>query len=292
MIRRVRAAAAVAARRVAARAARGYIAGATLGEARRTADVLLDRGYRLTLAYWDGVGEEPDTIVAQHGLAIEDIAAGGGDYVSVKAPSFGFDRDATAALVAHARARSVAVHFDSLALDTVDPTLDLISSIPGGAQGIGITIPGRWRRSPADAVTLAAMGVVVRVVKGQWPDPGAPDLDSVDGFMAVVRAVAGTAGPVRVATHDGSLAKTALAMLGAEGTPAELEVLYGLPVRRALDVVAGTRYPVRVYLPYGHGWLPYALDGLDRSPRLMMRLVRDAFGGRYLGGFRNLLTES
>ena len=273
------------AQRVIARASRGYVAGADLADARRVADALSTRGYGITLAYWDGVGEDATTVVAHHLAGIHDLAAHAGDYVSVKAPSFGYDAAVAAELVDRASRLGVGVHFDSLDHDTVDPTLDLIGSLPGGAAGIGVTIPGRWRRSPDDAATLAAMGAVVRVVKGQWADPGAPELDSAEGFLAVVATLAGGRGPVRIATHDPLVAEASLALLGDAGTPAEVELLYGLPVRGMLGIIADPSLPVRVYVPYGHGWLPYALDGLRRSPRLMLRLIRDAFGGRYLQGF-------
>jgi proline dehydrogenase len=269
--------------RLAARAGRGYVAGPNLGDARRIADALLERGYGITVGYWDGVAEDPAAVAAQHASAIDDLGLRGGDYVSVKAPSVGYDHRVVADLVVRARAAGVGVHFDSLGHHTVGPTLDLIESLPGGHGGLGITIPGRWRRSPADAAALAARGLAVRIVKGQWPDPDWTDLDPAEGFLAVTRAVAGTTAPVRIATHDARLASAALGILSDAGTPTEVELLFGLPVRPTLAVVQ--RQHVRVYVPYGHGWLPYALDGLKSHPRLMLRLVRDALGGRYLGGF-------
>lgn len=288
MIDGVRAAVKGGVRRVTARAARGYVAGPELADARRIAAVLGGRGYRITLAYWDDVGEDALTVAAHHRDALAGIAGGHGDYISVKAPSFGYDLAVAADLVARADTLGVAVHFDSLAHETVDPTLDLMRSLPGGVAGIGVTIPGRWLRSVDDAAGLAAAGAIVRVVKGQWPDPGSPDLDPAEGMVAVTRALAGGPGPVRIATHDPISLERCLDVLGDRGTPAEVEVLYGLPIRQALRVIAGRKLPVRVYVPYGHGWLPYALDGARRSPRLALRLLRDAFGGRYLGGFERL----
>jgi len=151
-------------RRLIARAARGYVAGPRLLDARRTADELISRGYGITLAYWDGVGEDAAAVVCQHEWAIDDIVVSGGDYVSLKAPSFGYDHDAATALVTRARSRGVGVHFDSLDHDSVEPTLELIRSLPGGPGGVGITAPGRWRRSPEDAAELAAKGAIVRIV--------------------------------------------------------------------------------------------------------------------------------
>jgi hypothetical protein len=33
--------------------------------------------------------------------------------------------------------------------------------------------------------------------------------------------------------------------------------------------------PVRVYVPYGHGRLPYSLEHAAREPRTALRLARD-----------------
>ncbi len=275
-------------RRIAARAARGYVAGPALADARRTADPLLARGYRVTLGYWDAPGEDPREVLAHHHAAVADMAASGGDYVSVKAPSFDYDRTATAGLIAEGGTHGVGINFDSLGHDTAEPMLELIRALPDHGAGIGITVPGRWRRGPGDAADHAGRGVIVRVVKGQWADPGDPERDPHRGFLEVVDALAGTAGPVRVATHDAALLAESLRLLTTAGTPTEVELLFGLPVRHALAVAAASRVPIRVYVPYGHGWLPYALEGLKRNPRLVFRLAGDAVGNRYRRRFRDL----
>ena len=111
------------------------------------------------------------------------------------------------------------------------------------------------------------------MVKGQWA--GEPDLPLHSGFLAVVDRLAGRVPAVGVATHDWRLASEAITRLRNAGTPCELELLYGLPLVRAAAVARRLETPVRIYVPYGRGWLPYALSRAFSSPRTVARLARD-----------------
>src|SRR5207244_3232405 len=114
----------------------------------------------------------------------------------------------------------------------------------------------------------------VRVVKGEWLDPDVPQRDPRTGFLEVVERLAGRAVHVGVATHDHELAQASLQLLVDAGTPCELELLIGMPVREPAAVAARLGVPVRVYVGWGDRGLPYE-TGL-RHPRLMMRLLADA----------------
>jgi hypothetical protein len=150
-----------------------------------------------------------------------------------------------------------------------------------------------------------AHGVRVRVVKGQWACPdaviGAAGVVGVVGdsmargkadavadaaaaaavlradYLALVKHLAGRASAVAVATHDASLARESLALLKAAGTPCELELLCGLPRRECMAVARELGVPIRLYIPFGQAWLPYALDQAVRSPKMLWWMVRDTF---------------
>ena len=119
----------------------------------------------------------------------------------------------------------------------------------------------------------------MRVVKGQWEDPDAPDRDPRDGFYEVVDRLAGRVRRVAVATHDVPLAERCLDRLAKAGTPADYELLHGLPSRRALRLAQRKRVQVRVYVPYGASWLPYSADWARRNPQVVLWLLRDFLGG-------------
>ncbi|MGZ4290718.1 MAG: hypothetical protein ACXVQZ_08900, partial [Gaiellaceae bacterium] len=85
--------------------------------------------------------------------------------------------------------------------------------------------------------------------------------------------------PLALATHDVSLADEALRR--AVGSPTELELLYGLPLDGPAAVAAAHGAPVRIYLPFGRGYVPYALSRVRRRPVILWWLARDAVLGRH-----------
>jgi proline dehydrogenase len=200
--------------------------------------------------------------------------------LSVKAPPLQFSRELFGRIVDRARERNVGVQFDSLWPEATDETFSLLSELLRTYANLGCTLPGRWHRSPDDADRAVEMGLRVRIVKGQWPDSQGAPADPRSGFLAIVDRLAGRVRHVSVATHDVALAREALARLRAAGTPCELELLYGLPLRNAIAAARTEAVPVRVYLPYGHGFLPYAMQQLKSHPRLALQILRVWFEPR------------
>jgi proline dehydrogenase len=213
---------------------------------------------------------------AIHGLAKERLDCA----ISVKAMVLGFDRALIAELVAAGRDAGVGIYFDSRALEHADQTLDIVVDAARHNPRVGCALPGRWQRSLRDADLVVELGVSARVVKGQWPDPDRPNADLRAGFLAVVERLAGRASHVLVATHDAPLAREALRRLIKAGTSCELELLFGLPMRAAIRVARDFGVRTRVYVPYGHSWVPYALSWARRNPRVFWWIFADAFLGR------------
>ena len=170
------------------------------------------------------------------------------------------------ALAEAAAETGVLLHFDSLAESEAERTLALAVRLADGGAAVGATLPGCWSRSVRDAAALAAAGVRIRIVKGQWPG----DRDPRDGFLAVVDSVARSGGRAAIATHDAGLAGAALARLPG----GELELLLGLPARPATEA-AGRGTPVRIYIPFGRGYLPYAVRRTAARPITIWWLARD-----------------
>lgn len=268
-------------RRLLRKAAQAYVVGPELEDAVEAASAVGRQGATSTICFWDGQDDTPAQVAAMYLAALRGMARSGLEaYLSIKAPSLGFDAALVARIVGQAGRDGRAVHFDSLGPETADPTFRLIEELHSPQARLGCTLPGRWRRSPRDAEWAASLGLRVRVVKGQWPDTGA-DLDPRQGFLAVIDALAGRAREVAVATHDPVLAAGAIRKLRAAGTRCELELLFGLPRRAVLKVGRDLGVPVRYYLPYGHAWLPYALRQARRNPRILWWVLRDAFAARW-----------
>jgi proline dehydrogenase len=269
---------------------RDRVIGADLKHARAAAGSLRDRGYEVTLAYWNQLDESATSVVSTYGEALHVVGdLGGQAYLSIKAPAFGFDAGLYEGLLANARALAIPLHFDSLGPEAADRTFSLIADHAAPAfEAVGCTLPGRWKRSRDDADRLAALGVTIRVVKGEWPDPDAPALDPEEGFLDIVTRLAGRAASVRIATHDGDLAERSIRILHRAGTPCDVELLYGFPVRGLLPRLKDLVVPVRVYVPFGYGWVPYCMDHVRTRPAFLWWLVRDSLAGRYADGFLDL----
>lgn len=261
-------------------AGRVYVPGKALEDAMDIARGHAREGHGSTIGYFHGWHESaPDLADINRNIISAVAALQPKGYVSVKAPAFRYASDVLAAIVTKAMDDDALVHFDSHDAVTAAPTLACVAHAQELGAKVGLTIPGRWRRSADDADTAQSLGVKVRVVKGEWPDPLVPDLDPRSGFLEVIDRLAGRAEAVAVATHDPWLAREALKRLQAKGTRGEMELLHGLPKRSLLALAAELQVPVRFYVPFGIAWRPYALRKALQRPRILWWILRDSLAG-------------
>ena len=215
------------------RAAFAYVAGPNLEDAMGACRSLSAIGFRSTVGYVIAPDDGPRAVADRYLATIDAIGAERFDcYVSVKAPELRFSRDLFHEIAQRARERGVGLHFDALGPEDVDETSSLIDELRTIQPKIGCTLPGRWRRSVADADRAIDLNLSVRVVKGEWADRAEHEVDPRSGSLAVVERLAGRVRHAAIGTHDANLARGALRRLRSTGTPCELEVLLGYPVRR------------------------------------------------------------
>ncbi len=273
-------------------AAHAYVAGPALSDAVAACEAVASRGLATTIGFWDG-GEPLSLVADQHLRALDAIARQRLDcYLSIKAPALGFSDGLVRELGDRSRRLGIRLHFDALGPESVRPTFALVEAVLADHPDLGCTLPARWRRSLADAETALALGLTVRLVKGE--EPGPDDIDPRRGLLALVDRVAGRARRVAVATHDSPVASEALARLRAAGTPAESELLLGLPLGPPLAAARGAGVPARLYVPYGHSRLPYRLSEAGARPAVLWWAVRDLAqdGMRRLGSARHPEEEA
>jgi proline dehydrogenase len=252
--------------RLIARAGRSHVAGPALDDAVSVARKLHGA---VALAYWDGPEDPPSKVEATSLAVLDALAENGLDgYVSIKPAALAFAHDRLERILARADELGLLVHFDSTGPEDAEPAWKLLTEL--ARPGLGCTLPGAWRRSVADAERAVALGLRVRVVKGQWPDP---KVDEQAGFMELVEGLAGRAAQVAVATHDRALADQAIGRLTAAGTAVEHELMFGLPGHDS------GRVPKRMYIPFGHPYLPYAPGRARRSVRIASWFARDLVRG-------------
>lgn len=233
-------------------------------------------GLAATLGYFQSGKARPEDIVAAN-VAVAGLLAvrSGNACLSVKAPPLAFDPDSLRTIAERAAAANLTLMFDSHAPQDADRTLEAVSDLLGEFPRTGFALPARWLRSRGDAAAFRDSSARIRLVKGEWADPSWRGQDVEASYLALAGRLAGRVAPVAVATHDPGLAERALDLLLSAGTPCELEQLRGLPARRTMAVARRLGVPVRVYVPFGPGWWPYALDKALARPYLLSWMIRD-----------------
>ena len=262
-------------------AARAYVSGEPIEDALRISRRWSSRGTPTTIGYWNSAGEDPDAVARANTDCVDVLQRHLPDgYLSLKLGAMDYRRALLVPILERAKAGRLRVHFDSLGPETTARTNEEIGRARAIHSDLGCTLPGRWRRSVTDAAWAEENNLCVRVVKGQWADPDAPDYDPREGFEKVVERLAGRVEHVAVATHDVPLADACIKHLRNTGTQCEWELLHGLPMREALGMARHRRVPVRLYVPYGASFLPYSIDYVRKNPHVFMWLLRDLMRGQ------------
>ena len=263
--------------------AKDYVGGETVDDALCVARRLAVQKVPSTLGFWDTADYSQRQVADIYLSAVNKLPASGLDsYVSIKPPALRFDLDVAVELAALAKSVGVRLHCDSHGPEVVEPSHAMLQAMIDrvGADCLGTTIPGRWSRSASDADWAIERGLNVRVVKGQWPDPDNPQADMREGYLRVIERLAGRARHVAVATHDMPLAADAIERLRAAGTPCELEQIFGLHSKQSLLWASQNGIRLRIYIPFGKGFIPNAMRVLKRNPKMVLIMAKRLATGR------------
>ena len=266
-----------------------YIAGPTLGDARRTVLALNAGGRRATI---DVLGEEIHTadearaIAASYGEVLAAIHDDGLDAnVSVKLTGLGLKLDLglchelLAGLVRDAAARDAFVRIDMEDASCVDDTLALYRELrAAGMDNVGIVLQAHLKRTHHDIADLRELRPSVRLCKGIYVEPSSIAFKDAEvvrrSFVSCLDALLDGGSRVAIATHDEELIAQSLervAVLPPDGY--ELQMLLGVREARATELVAAG-HPLRVYVPFGQRWYEYSLRRLQENPQMAGVIAR------------------
>jgi len=273
-----------------------FTGGPAVTAAVAAAGALRAEGISASLFYLGEYVEDPAVVaatVSQLARAAEALAAAGLDVsVSADPTQLGL-MDSPAACEANLRRVAAAVAracgpaarhgHDAVMLDMEDSaatgvTLGLHDQLRQDGLPAAITVQAYLHRTTGDLARLAAAGAWVRLVKGAFAEPAAVAATRRaeitqryrQGAMTLLSPRSRDAGCYPAfATHDeriiGEIITTARAH-GWADDQFEFEMLHGArpDLQRAL---ASRGHQVRVYLPFGTDWFPYAIRRVGESPR-------------------------
>ncbi|MGE8631621.1 proline dehydrogenase family protein [Achromobacter denitrificans] len=286
-----------------------FVGGADVEAAVRTAARLREaHGIRASLFYLGEYVADPQTIehnVAQAIAACEALAAAGLDaHMSVDPTAIGYmHSDAlgqdNAGRIGMAARRAAGAGRDWLVLDMedagiLDRTCALHRDLLAAGVPAGLTLQARRRRTPEDLAWAIRQRTALRLVKGAFPEraldhAGRARVDQayLDAASIMLSREARESGFYPVfGTHDDRLAGAIMALARERGWDPdafEFEMLYGVRPDWQLALRA-LGYNVRVYLPFGGDWWPYAIRRVGENPRNAWLLARSLTpDGRYFG---------
>lgn len=258
--------------------ARPYVGGETLDDALCVSDRLALENLPSTLGFWDTADDSARQVAEIYLAVIDSLSAVRRDsYISIKPPALRFDPALALELAAAAQTPGIRLHCDSHGPEVADYSNAMIETMLNRikAHSLGTTLPGRWSRSLRDADWAIERGLNIRVVKGQWPDPHDSLRDPATGFLEVIDRVVGRVPCIAVATHDVRLASEAITRIRASGTPYELELLFGSPYKPLLNWARQHGVKARIYVPFGGGFVPNAINVVRQNPRLAWTIAKD-----------------
>lgn len=305
-------------RAVAARTslAQRFVGGADVDAAVRTALRLRDaHGIRASLFYLGEYVADPAAIehnVSQAVRACGALGAAGLDvHVSVDPTAIGYMAsdalgEANARRIGEAlrqaagrdtgQAARAGQHWMVLDMEDAgirERTCVLHRSLLEAGLPAGLTLQARRRRTPEDLAWAIRQHTSLRLVKGAFPEraldhAGRDRIDHayLDAAAIMLSREAREAGFYPVfGTHDDRLAGAIMALARERGWSPdafEFEMLYGVRPDWQL-ALRGLGYNVRVYLPFGGDWWPYAIRRVGENPGNAWLLARSlkADGGYF-----------
>lgn len=292
--------------RAAAALARRFVGGGDVAAATAVARELERAGFKTSLYYLGEYVEDP-ALVAENGrqkiAAAEALAAARMQiHVSCDATQLGYAIDdaagAALALRIGERLRALAeagggqpvLMLNMEDAGYVDRILALRRQLLAAGVPVAQTLQAYLKRTAADLVPIIDEGGMVRLVKGAFADAGAHAFQgaaAIDAnYLALAARMLAPEAKARgfrpvFGTHDHRLIPQIRDLARVNGwKPGEygFEMLYGVrPLLQQALRDAGEE--VRLYLPFGRAWWPYAVRRVGESPRNFLLLARTVLGG-------------
>ena len=271
--------------------AKRYIAGDDIKSAQRTANALSNDGFSLSFNYVGEYSKTLDEAIAaqnQYSEILNNYQDSTID-LSIKISQFGILISQTDCenlveqVVEKAHNFGHTIRFDMEHSKITDKTLDLCLKLNQKyPETMGVALQAKLFRTEDDMKECMNNNISLRLVKGAYIEKESIALKSYqkiqENYLRLIELL-GTKMDRRcaVATHDETILNDILSKPDANRF--DYEFIYG--IRRDLQKsIKDQGQKVRIYLPYGENWLPYAWRRLREFKNLTF-LVRSIFKERY-----------
>ena len=271
--------------------AKRYIAGDDFKSAELTANELITNGFEFSLNYVGEYSKTLDEAIAaqnQYSKILNNYQDSTID-LSIKISQFGILISQTDCenlveqVVEKAHNFGHTIRFDMEHSKITDKTLDLCLKLNQKyPETMGVALQAKLFRTEDDMKECMNNNISLRLVKGAYIEKESIALKSYqkiqENYLRLIELL-GTKMDRRcaVATHDETILNDILSKPDANRF--DYEFIYG--IRRDLQKsIKDQGQKVRIYLPYGENWLPYAWRRLREFKNLTF-LVRSIFKERY-----------
>ena len=183
----------------------------------------------------------------------------------------------------HGMAAGVEVTVGTGPARDVDRTLSCAEAMFDRGASVGVTLQAAMRRSEADCARFAAHRI--RLVKGTNRTGGeltyAQPAEIDKAYVRCARLLLRGSGEPSFATHDARLIEIVEALAARLGrTPQTYEfTLYLGRLEGTQDRLAAAGGRVRIYVPYGPGWIDRLMAGLAEQPNTITAALRSLLPG-------------
>ena len=271
--------------------AKRYIAGDDFKSAQLTANELISNGFEFSLNYVGEYSKTLDEAIAaqnQYSKILNNYQDSTID-LSIKISQFGILISQTDCeslveqVVEKAHNFGHTIRFDMEHSKITDKTLDLCLKLNQKyPETMGVALQAKLFRTEDDMKECMNNNISLRLVKGAYIEKESIALKSYqkiqENYLRLIE-ILGTKMDRRcaVATHDETILNDIFSK--PDASRFDYEFIYG--IRRDLQKsIKDQGQKVRIYLPYGENWLPYAWRRLREFKNLTF-LVRSIFKERY-----------
>jgi len=275
--------------------ARKYIAGEALEDAIRVSRELNAQSVMSTIdVLGEFISSKQEAVEAKNkGLEVLDTISRTGlnANLSIKPTQMGLKLDREFAyqnvleLVSRADELDNFIRIDMEDITCTDDTLDLYARLRRDyPDRVGTVLQSYLRRTLADIEALADGPLNIRLCKGIYREPREhaykhPQVVN-SNFVHALQRLFELGAYAGIATHDSRLvyeAERLIARFGLQKNDYEFQMLLGVDEQmRSILVAQGHR--LRVYVPFGRSWLPYAKRRLKENPDIAKSALKQMFG--------------